>query len=119
MVLNCCDCGVCQGNRLALCSFRKDGWRFVSEIFAIRTGANRQRVDEIARLQFTDLRNHSREQRVAPTALLRDKFITDAVNGEQMLRLTAVVAKFFPELHDDLIQRARGAVIITAPDFVQ
>ncbi len=48
-----------------------------------------------------------------------DQFITDAVNGEQMLRLAAVVAEFFAELDDDLVQGAGGAIIIAAPGFVQ
>ena len=53
------------------------------------------------------------------TSFSRDHFVTDAVDGEQVFRFAAVVAEFFAELHDDLVQRARRAVIIVAPDFIQ
>lgn len=36
-----------------------------------------------------------------------------------MFGFAAVVAEFFAELHDDLIESARRAVIIVAPDFIQ
>ena len=36
-----------------------------------------------------------------------------------MPRLARNVFDFLPKLHDQLIEGARGAVIINAPDFVQ
>ena len=41
------------------------------------------------------------------------------MDGQQVFGFAAVVAKFLAELHDDLVQHARRAVIIVAPDFVQ
>jgi hypothetical protein len=39
--------------------------------------------------------------------------------GEQVFGLAAVVAEFFAELHDHLVQRARGAIVVVTPDFIE
>jgi len=51
--------------------------------------------------------------------VLRSEFVADAVDGEEVFGGVAVVAEFFSQLDDDLIQGASGAVIILAPDFVE
>lgn len=45
--------------------------------------------------------------------------IAERVNGEQMPRLGGNVFDLLPQLHDQLIEGAGGAVVIDAPDFVQ
>src|ERR1043166_3894176 len=50
---------------------------------------------------------------------VRGEFVTDAVDGEQMSRFTAVVTDFFSQLHDDLIERAGRPKIIVTPDIVE
>src|ERR1700677_2116145 len=41
------------------------------------------------------------------------------MDGEQMFWLAFAFAQFFAQLHDDLIEGARGAVVIVAPNFRQ
>jgi hypothetical protein len=45
--------------------------------------------------------------------------IAECVHSEQMARLGRSVLDLLPQLHDQLIEGARGAVILDAPDFVQ
>ena len=46
---------------------------------------------------------------------LKNKFITDAVDGEEVFGRVAVVAEFFSQLNDDLVERAGGAVSNCSP----
>src|ERR1035441_2157161 len=73
--------------------------------------------------ELVRLRKVPCEQMVVSSSLApsenRSQLVTDAVDGEQVFRFAAVVTEFFAKLHDDLVQRAGGAVIIVAPDFVQ
>src|SRR4051812_5260518 len=41
------------------------------------------------------------------------------MNCEEVLRVVAIIAEFFSQLDDDLIEGAGGAEIIVAPDFVE
>ena len=45
--------------------------------------------------------------------------ITERVDREQMLRFAGNVFDLLPQLHDQLIERARGAVVFDAPHFVE
>jgi hypothetical protein len=45
--------------------------------------------------------------------------ITERVHGEQMPRLAGNVFDLLSQLHNQLIEGARGAVVVDAPDFVQ
>src|SRR2546430_10982328 len=45
--------------------------------------------------------------------------ISERMHNQQMPRLARNVFNLLLELHDQLIERAGGAVIVNAPDFVQ
>src|SRR4051812_49378557 len=47
------------------------------------------------------------------------EFVADAVDSEEVFGFGAVVAKLFSQLHDDLVEGARGAIVVLAPDFVE
>src|SRR5947209_592315 len=57
-------------------------------------------------------------KRPAPRSL-NNEFIPNPVHRQQMLRFISRIAQLFAELHDNLIQRARGAVVIVAPNLIQ
>ena len=50
---------------------------------------------------------------------LQQQFVTHAMNGEEVLRLAAVVSQLFPQLHNHLVESAGRSVIVVAPNFVQ
>src|SRR2546430_2304582 len=50
---------------------------------------------------------------------LQHQLISHPVDCEEVPRLASVVAEFLAQLDDDLIERARGAVVIVTPDFIQ
>src|SRR6266568_1988259 len=54
-----------------------------------------------------------------PISYSKREFVAHTVDGQQMFRFAAVVPEFFPQLHDHLVQRARCAVVVVAPDFVE
>ncbi len=57
---------------------------------------------------------------IRPTYLrLRSKFVSDAVHGEKVFWFAAVVPEFFSQLHNHLVERAGGAIIVVTPDLVQ
>src|ERR1700674_5361196 len=45
--------------------------------------------------------------------------IAERVDSQQMTRLGRLVFDLLAQLHDQLIERAGGAVVVDAPDFVQ
>jgi hypothetical protein len=47
------------------------------------------------------------------------KFVANAVDGEEMLGSVPVVAEFFSQLNDDLVESARRAEVIVTPDVVE
>ena len=47
------------------------------------------------------------------------EFVTDAVDRQKVARCVAGITEFTPELDDDLIEGARGAMIPLTPDIVQ
>ena len=47
------------------------------------------------------------------------QFVTDAMDGQEVLRLVGGVAKFLAELNDNLIEGARGAEVVVAPNFAE
>jgi len=47
------------------------------------------------------------------------KFVADAVDGEQMFGSVPVVAEFFSQLNDDLVEGASRAEVIVTPDVVE
>ncbi|MEY4691835.1 MAG: hypothetical protein RIT19_2160 [Verrucomicrobiota bacterium] len=47
------------------------------------------------------------------------EFVTDAVDRQKVARCVAGITEFAPELDDDLIEGARGAMIPLTPDIVQ
>jgi hypothetical protein len=50
---------------------------------------------------------------------LKNKFVTDAMDGEEMFGRVPVVAEFFSELNDDLVESAGGAEVIVTPYVVE
>jgi len=48
-----------------------------------------------------------------------EKFVADAVDSQEMLGSVPVVAKFFSQLNDDLVEGASCAEVIVAPDVVE
>src|SRR6185436_10435644 len=58
-------------------------------------------------------------RRIPDVTILYQKFVAYAVNRQQMPRIVRWIAKFFPQLHDHLVQGAGGAKIIVAPNLVQ
>lgn len=47
------------------------------------------------------------------------EFVADAVDGEEVFGFGAVVAQFFSQLDNYLVEGARRAIIVLAPDFIQ
>ena len=47
------------------------------------------------------------------------QLVTNAMHGHQMLRLIPIIAKFFSQLYDDLVESARRAIIVVPPDVIQ
>src|SRR5436309_3013509 len=47
------------------------------------------------------------------------EFVPNAVDGQDVFRFFAVVAEFFSQLNDDLVESAGGSVVAVAPDLVQ
>jgi len=65
---------------------------------------------------------HDRTQRSAGGAggaRSRQEFVADAVDGPEVTGRGVVVAGLSAQLDGDLIQRAGGAEIVAAPDFVE
>jgi hypothetical protein len=50
---------------------------------------------------------------------LGKKFVADAVDSQQMFGSVPIVAEFFSQLNDDLVERARSAEVIVTPDVVE
>ena len=50
---------------------------------------------------------------------LHGKLVADAVDGEEVFGFAGIVAEFFAELDNDLVQRAGGAEIIVTPNFIE
>ena len=48
-----------------------------------------------------------------------EQFVADTVDGQEMFGGVAVVAEFFSQLHDDLIESAGSAEVIVTPDVVE
>lgn len=48
----------------------------------------------------------------------KNQFVANAVDGQQMFGSVPVVAEFFSQLNDDLIEGARGTEVIVAPYVV-
>ena len=47
------------------------------------------------------------------------QFITDAMDSEQVPGFNAVIAQFFSQLNNYLVQSSGGAVVFVSPDFIE
>src|ERR1035437_418185 len=50
---------------------------------------------------------------------LKHEFVADAVDGQKVFGVVAVIPQLLSQLHNDLVQGAGGAVIAVAPDFIE
>src|SRR4029077_8861988 len=48
-----------------------------------------------------------------------NKFIPGAVDGEEKSRICGVRLKFLPQAQNVIVHRARGRIVLVAPDFAQ
>ena len=56
---------------------------------------------------------------MASQPTLNHQLVADAVHGQEVPGIVAVVAELLAQLHDHLVERARGAIVIVAPHVVK